>query len=201
MFIRLLFAVIVSLMSMNALSKTIVVLGDSISAAYGIEVKQGWVSLLQDKLKETGSGFTISNESISGDTSAGGLARIDAILSMQKPAIVIIELGANDGLRGLSPQSMKSNIAEIIRRSQKAGAKVLLLGMRIPPNYGQRYIKLFYNAYKELSQETGVPYMPFILEDVALIKELMQTDGLHPNAKAQPILAEKIGRELQPLIK
>lgn len=186
---------------MNALSKTIVVLGDSISAAYGLEVKQGWVPLLQNKLDETNSGYIISNESISGDTSAGGLARIDAILSTQKPAMVMIELGANDGLRGLSPQIMKSNIAEIILRSQRAGAKVLLLGMTIPPNYGQRYIKLFYNTYKQLSQEMKVPYMPFILEDVALIRELMQPDGLHPNAKAQPIIAEKIWLQLQPLLK
>lgn len=183
------------------MSKTIVVLGDSISAAYGIEVNQGWVSLLQNKLDKENSRFKISNESISGDTSAGGLDRIDAILSAQKPAVVLIELGANDGLRGLSPRIMKSNLAEIIRRSQKAGAKVLLLGMRIPPNYGQRYIKLFYNVYRQLSQETGVPYMPFILEDVALIKELMQPDGLHPNAKAQPFLAEKIWLELEPLLK
>jgi len=183
------------------MSKTIVVLGDSISAAYGIEVKQGWVSLLQDKLNAAHSGYKISNESISGETSAGGLARVDAILAAQKPAIVLIELGANDGLRGLSPGIMKDNIAELIRRSQKAGAKVLLLGMRIPPNYGQRYIKLFYNVYQELSREMGVPYMPFILEDVALINELMQPDGLHPNAKAQPILAEKIGQALQPLLK
>lgn len=188
-------------MSMNALSKTIVVLGDSISAAYGIEVKQGWVSLLQNRLDETNSGYIIRNESISGDTSEGGLARIDGVLSRHKPDIVLVELGANDGLRGLSPSIMKNHIAEIIVRSQRTGAKVLLLGMTIPPNYGQRYIKLFYNTYQQLSREKKVPYIPFILEDVALIKELMQPDGLHPNAKAQPIIADKIWLELQPLLK
>lgn len=199
--IRLLFAVVVSFMSMNALSKTIVVLGDSISAAYGIEVKQGWVSLLQNRLDEANSEYNIRNESISGDTSEGGLARIDGVLSRHKPAIVLVELGANDGLRGLSPSIMKNHIAEIIVRSQRTGAKVLLLGMTIPPNYGQRYIKLFYNTYQQLSREQKVPYIPFILEDVALIKELMQPDGLHPNAKAQPIIADKIWLELQPLLK
>jgi len=200
---RLLFAVIVSLMSMSAMAKPpiIVVLGDSISAGYGIEVDEGWVALLQKKLIETNSNYSISNASISGDTTAGGLARIDPILTVNKPAIVLLQLGANDGLRGLSPVEMKNNLAEIVHRAQKAGAKVVLLGMKIPPNYGKRYVDLFYNVYPQLAKELNIPFVPFLLEDVALNKDLMQADGLHPNAKAQPILAGKVEPYLFPLLK
>ena len=199
---RFLFAVIVSLMSMSAMAKPlIVVLGDSISAGYGIEVAEGWVALLQKKLIDTNSHYSISNASISGDTSAGGLARIDQILTVDKPAIILLQLGANDGLRGLSPVQMKNNLAEIVRRVQKAKAKVILLGMKIPPNYGKRYVDLFYNVYPQLAKELDIPLVPFILDDVALNKDLMQADGLHPNAKAQPILASKIELYLFPLLK
>jgi len=200
---RLLFAVIVSLMSMSAMAKPpiIVVLGDSISAGYGIEVDEGWVALLQKKLIETNSNYSISNASISGDTTAGGLARIDPILTVNKPAIVLLQLGANDGLRGLSPVEMKNNLAEIVHRAQKAGAKVVLLGMKIPPNYGKRYVDLFYNVYPQLAKELNIPFVPFLLEDVALNKDLMQADGLHPNAKAQPILVGKVEPYLFPLLK
>ncbi|WP_432742508.1 arylesterase [Methylobacter sp. G7] len=198
---RFLFAVIVSLMSMTATAKSIVVLGDSISAGYGIEVAQGWVALLQKKLAEKAAGYTIHNESISGDTSAGGLARIDRALTLHKPDIVIIELGANDGLRGLPPTLIKSNLAEIAHRVQLAGAKVLLLSMRIPPNYGKRYTDLFYTIYPQLATELGVPYVPFIMEDVALTKDMMQQDGLHPNANGQPVIADKVWPQLLPLLK
>ncbi len=198
---RFLFALIVSLMSMSAMAKSIVVLGDSISAGYGIEVEQGWVALLQKKLLATNSNYSISNASISGDTTAGGLARIDPILTAQNPAILLLQLGANDGLRGLSPVEMKNNLAEIVRRAQKAGAKVVLLGMKIPPNYGKRYVDMFYNVYPQLAKELDIPLVPFLLEDVALNKGLMQADGLHPNAKAQPILADKIEPYLFPLLK
>jgi acyl-CoA thioesterase I len=200
---RLIFAVIVSLMSMSAMAKpsVIVVLGDSISAGYGIEVDEGWVALLQKKLLEARSNYTISNASITGDTSGGGLARIEPILKAQKPEIVLLQLGANDGLRGLSPVQMKNNLAEIARRAQKAGAKVILLGMKIPPNYGKRYVDLFYNVYPQLAKELDIPLVPFLLEDIALDKDLMQVDGLHPNAKAQPILANKIEPYLFPLLK
>ena len=200
---RLLFAVIVSLMSMSAMAKPpiIVVLGDSISAGYGIEVDEGWVVLLQKKLLEANSNYTISNASISGDTTAGGLARIDPILTVNKPAILLLQLGANDGLRGLSPVEMKNNLAGIVDRAQQAGAKVILLGMKIPPNYGKRYVDLFYNVYPQLAKELNITFVPFLLEDVALNKDLMQADGLHPNAKAQPILADKIEPYLFPLLK
>jgi acyl-CoA thioesterase-1 len=183
------------------MAKSIVVLGDSISAGYGIEVEQGWVALLQKKLQETNSDYSIINAGISGDTTAGGLARIDPLLTVHKPAILLLQLGANDGLRGLSPVEMKNNLAEIVHRAQKAGAKVILLGMKIPPNYGKRYVDMFYNVYPQLAKELKIPLVPFLLEDVALNKDLMQPDGLHPNAKAQPILAGKIEPYLFPLLK
>jgi acyl-CoA thioesterase-1 len=186
---------------MSAMAKSIVVLGDSISAGYGIEVDQGWVALLQKKLVKSNSDYKIINESISGDTSAGGLARIDRILAVHKPAILLIQLGANDGLRGLSPVQMKDNLAEMARRAQNAGAKVMFLGMKIPPNYGKRYVDMFYNVYLQLAKEQDVPFVPFLLEDVALNKELMQADGLHPNAKAQAIIASNIEPYLSPLLK
>lgn len=199
---RFLFALLVLLMSQATLAKSnIVILGDSISAGYGVEIGQGWVALVQKKLLATTNCCTIANESISGDTSAGGLVRIDTILTTHKPKILIVELGANDGLRGLPPAILKENLAEIIHRAQKADAKVLLLSMRIPPNYGKRYVEMFYHVYPQLSKEWGVPLIPFILEDVALVKDLMQSDGLHPNAKAQPLIADKVWQYLQPLLK
>jgi acyl-CoA thioesterase-1 len=187
-------------MSMTATAKSVVVLGDSISAGYGIEVSEGWVALLQKKLAQT-TNHIIHNESISGDTTAGGLARIDQILSRHKPDVVIVELGANDGLRGLSPTLIKSNLAEIASRAQQAGAKVLLLGMKIPPSYGKRYTDLFDNIYSQLAKELKIPYVPFILDDVALNKDMMQADRVHPNAQAQPFIVDKIWPLLLPLLK
>ena len=182
------------------MAKSIVVLGDSISAGYGLDATKGWVALVQQKLSVKKHAYTIFNESISGDTTAGGLARIDSALARYKPELIILELGANDGLRGLSPKVMKSNLMEIIKRTQKTGANVLLLGMRIPPNYGKRYIDMFYNVYPQLADELDIPFVPFILEDVALVKEMMQKDGLHPNAKAQPLIADKIWQYLKPIL-
>lgn len=198
---RLFFFMIISLLSLQTMAEpVIVVLGDSISASYGMPVEQGWVSLLQKKLLTHHSRYSLYNASISGETSAGGLARIDALLNTQKPAIVLLQLGANDGLRGLSPLDMKSNLEEITRRVQNIGATVLLLSMKIPPNYGKRYVDLFYNVYPQLAQQLKITLVPFLLEDVALHKDLMQADGLHPNAKAQAILADKIEPYLLPLL-
>jgi acyl-CoA thioesterase-1 len=190
--LKICLVLVVSLYSTTIFAKSIVVLGDSLSAAYKIDIKKGWVALLQQKLDQENKTYTFFNESISGDTSAGGLARIDKALAQHKPELVLLELGANDGLQGLSPKKMKRNLAEIITRSQQAGAKVLLLGMRIPPNYGKRYVDMFYNVYPDLAKEMNIPLVPFILKDVALAKEMMISDGLHPNEKAQPIIAKKI---------
>jgi len=195
---RILGAVIIALISMTASAKSLVVLGDSISAGYGIEVSQGWVTLLQKQLETHNPPYTVHNESISGDTTAGGLARINPALQRHQPDV--IELGANDGLRGLSPALIKSNLVELVHRAQKAGANVLLLSMRIPPNYGKRYTDMFYGIYPSVAKELNVTYVPFILEDVALVNDLMQADGLHPNAKAQPVIVEKIWPQLEPLL-
>ena len=182
-------------------AETIVVLGDSISAGYGIEAGKGWVALLQKKLEAEKFPHRVVNESISGDTSAGGLARIDGVLERNKPGLLLLELGGNDGLRGLTPKQMKDNLTEIVKRSRQSDAEVLLLGMRMPPNYGKRYIEMFYGVFTELAEELDLPFVPFILEDVALRSELMQRDRIHPNADAQPIIAEKIWEYLLPLLK
>jgi acyl-CoA thioesterase-1 len=198
--VSLVLAVVLSLMPMVTMAKSIVVLGDSISAGYGIDVKMGWVNLLQQKFKQASIDYVLLNESISGDTSAGGLARIDQILSRHQPAIVLVELGANDGLRGLSPQEMKRNLTEIVKRCENNAAKVMLLGMKIPPNYGKRYIEMFYDIYPQISNALNIPLVPFILEDIALHPEMMQADGLHPNALGQPLIAEKVWTYLQHLL-
>jgi acyl-CoA thioesterase-1 len=197
---KFLCVVIMALMSQTLLAKSIVVLGDSISAGHGIDVSQGWVALVQKKFNDSQQDFILHNASISGDTSSGGLARIDSLLKQYQPSVLILELGGNDGLRGLSPALMKSNLAEIIRRAQQANAKILLLGMKIPPNYGKRYIEMFYNVYPQLAKEMNVASIPFLLEDVALTGDMMQSDGLHPNTQAQPIIAEKIWQQLLPLL-
>lgn len=182
-------------------ANSIVVLGDSISASYGFEVDQGWVNLLQLKLNAEKQPYRLVNESISGDTTSGGLARIDRILSKHKPEVVILELGANDGLRGLHPNQMKKNLGQIIERSQKSKADVLLLSMRIPPNYGKRYTEMFYNVYPQLAQDYQVPLIPFVMKSFALDNNFMQHDGLHPNKNAQPIIAETVWEYLQPMLK
>ncbi len=198
MFLVLIFASL----TVNAGATTkIVVLGDSISASYGINIDQGWINLLQNKINAANLGYSIQNESISGDTSAGGLARIDQVLARHQPKLLLLELGANDGMRGMSPKLMKNNLAEIVKRSKTAGAKVLLLSMRIPTNYGKRYTDMFYNSYLDLGKELDIPVVPFILEDVALKKELMQKDRIHPNAKAQVLIAEHVWPYLLPMLK
>lgn len=196
------FTLLIMLMSSATVlaQPTLLVVGDSISASYGIAAEQGWVALLQKKLLAERLNYQVVNASISGDTSAGGLARIDKLLVQTKPQWVLLELGANDGLRGLSPKEMKSNLTEIIKRSQKAGAKVALLAMKMPPNYGKRYVEMFYQVYPTLAAELKIPLVPFILEEIALKKELMQADGLHPNAQGQPFILSKVWQNLQSLL-
>ena len=142
----------------------------------------------------------IINASISGETTAGGLARIDQALNRHQPDIVILELGGNDGLRGFSPKIMKSNLAKMIKRSKNSGAKVLLLGMRIPPNYGKRYTELFAEVYFQLAKEYRVSLVPFLLDGIGTRTDLMQHDGIHPNARAQPLIMEIVLTQLKPLI-
>jgi acyl-CoA thioesterase-1 len=180
-------------------AESVLVVGDSISAGYGLEkIDQGWVALLQEKLK--GRGVAVVNASISGDTTAGGLARIDALLERERPAVVILELGGNDGLRGLSPAQMEANLDAMIVRSRAAGAKILLLGMKIPPNYGKRYAELFEQVYPSLAERRGVALVPFLLEGVGGKDVLMQPDGIHPNREAQPLLAQQVWERLEPIL-
>jgi acyl-CoA thioesterase-1 len=179
---------------------TIVVLGDSLSAAYGIRVDEGWVSLLQKRLTSQGYGYRVVNASVSGETTAGGLARLPRALELHRPSIVILELGGNDGLRGLSLDQMRQNLDAMIRRSQSAGAKVLLAGMRVPPNYGPTYTQKFHALYDDLARRYRVPLVPFLMKDVALDEALMQADGIHPNARGQPILLDAVWPVLKPLL-
>ena len=170
-------------------AKTVMVLGDSISAGYGIEPQQAWVNLLQKRLdQQYPKQHKVVNASVSGETTSGALARLPKLLQTHKPNVVVIELGGNDGLRGQPPQMIQKNLAQLIQQSQKANATVVVLGMKMPPNYGTAYSKAFENNYKVVSQQFKVKLLPFFLESVAGNKSLMQKDLVHPNGKAQPIL-------------
>lgn len=178
----------------------ILVLGDSLSAGYGIELKQGWVSLMADKLEENYP-YQVINASVSGETSGGGLARLPALLKEHKPALVILELGGNDGLRGHPVNIMQQQLESIIKESQGAGAEVLLLGMHIPPNYGQRYAERFHQVYTQLAKQYELAFVPFFLEGVATNRELMQRDGIHPTADAQQTMLDNVWAVLEPWLK
>ncbi|MDK1684034.1 arylesterase [Acinetobacter terrestris] len=172
-------------------AKTIMILGDSISAGYGMQAQQGWVHLLQKRLEQQyPKQHKVVNASVSGETTSGALARLPKLLQIHKPNIVVIELGGNDGLRGQAPLLIQKNLAHLIQQSQKAKATVIVLGMKIPPNYGTAYSKAFEKNYQIVSQQYKVKLMPFFLEGVAGKKNLMQEDLVHPNAKAQSILLD-----------
>ena len=185
----------------GAASPTIVVLGDSLSAAYGIRVEQGWVSLLQARLQARGYGHRVVNASSSGETTGGALARLPRLLATHRPAIVIVELGANDGLRGLPIADIRANLESIIGVSRQSGAEVLLVGMHVPPNYGPAYTRQFHALFGELADRHRLAQVPFLLEDVALDDRLMQDDGLHPTAAAQPLLLAELWPHLEPLVR
>lgn len=185
----------------NAQEKpTILVLGDSLSAGYNIDDEQGWVELLNQKLQQEGYPHTVINGSISGDTTTQGLLRLPTLLEQHDPEIVIIELGGNDALRGTPPNAIKRNLSKLIDTSKRSGAQVLLLGIQIPPNYGQRYAQAFFDNYAQLANEKKVKLVPFFLENVGGNDELMQDDGIHPNVKAQPILLENVYTNLKNLL-
>ncbi len=175
-------------------------LGDSLSAAYGIRLEQGWVALLQGRLKAKGYGHRVINASSSGETTGGALARLPRALERHRPAIVIIELGGNDGLRGLPLEEVQANFESLIRLSRAAGAKVLLVGMRIPPNYGPAYTNGFHDLYGKLARKHRLPLVPFFLDGIALDDSMMLEDGLHPNAAAQPKLLDLVWPQLKPLL-
>jgi acyl-CoA thioesterase I len=177
------------------------VLGDSLSAAYGIKPAQGWVSLLQKRMQDQGYGQRVVNASVSGETSSGGLQRLPRALQLHKPGIVVIELGSNDGLRGLPLSVTRENLAKMVAAAKKAGADVLLVGMQMPPNYGARYTAEFAALFADLARRESLGLVPFLMESVALNDELMQADGLHPNENGQPVLLDNVWPHLQPLLK
>jgi acyl-CoA thioesterase-1 len=171
-------------------TRTLLVIGDSLSAGYGLEPGQGWVTLLQRRLAAEGYGYQVVNASISGDTTGGGLRRLPRALQQHRPAVVLIELGGNDGLRGTPIDVIRDNIAAMIELARDAGARVVLAGMQMPPNYGSKYAVAFAQVYAELAKEYRIGLIQFFLEGVALDRNLMQADGIHPNAAGQPKLLE-----------
>lgn len=182
-------------------SPAIVVYGDSLSAAYGISQKDGWVTLLQERLRQRRFDYTVINASISGETSSGGASRIAATLAQHQPAIVILALGGNDGLRGLPLKQMQDNLAHMLRAAQRAGARVLLLGMKLPPNYGSQYTRDFEAVFITLARQYRTALVPFLLEGVAGNRESFLDDNLHPTARAQPIILETVWKALRPMLK
>jgi acyl-CoA thioesterase-1 len=178
----------------------VLVLGDSLSAAYGMRVEQGWVALLQDRLKAAGYGYRVVNASSSGETTGGALARLPRALEKHRPGVVILELGGNDGLRGLPIVEIRRNLDQLVHLSRQAGAQVLLIGMRIPPNYGPAYTRAFHDLFGQVATAKKVPLVPFFLDGIALDDALMLEDGLHPNAAAQPKLLDAVWPTLQPLL-
>lgn len=179
---------------------TLLVLGDSLSAGYGLAPAQGWVALLEKRLVAQGYEYRVVNASLSGETTSGGLERLPRALALHKPDLVIVELGANDGLRGLPLAVTQGNLTKIVTLAKDADAQVLLLGMRLPPNYGPRYTTGFARMFSDLASRLHLPSVPFFLEAVALKRELMQEDGLHPNARAQPAILETVWPRLVPLL-
>ena len=178
----------------------LLILGDSLSAGYGMDREQSWVSLLDIRLKEGGYSYRIFNSSISGDTSQGGLARLPRLLDRYHPEIVIIELGANDGLRGINPGITRENLARMIQQSQEAGARVLLAGIKLPPNYGSAYLQQFESMYSDLASEFDTLLVPFFMEGVALRPDLLQEDNIHPNELGQPVLLDNVWKILEPVL-
>lgn len=173
-----------------ASAPTVLVFGDSLSAGYGIDVDQSWPALLQSRLESQGYEHRVINASISGETTEGGVTRIGSTLESFNPELVILELGGNDGLRGFPPDRMKANLQTIIETTKTSGAAVVMLGIRIPTNYGPRYTGAFENVYRELAEQSGVLWIEFFMEGIALNEDLMQDDGIHPNAEAQLILLD-----------
>jgi len=197
--IRLLLVTVLAMASLSVQAGGLLVLGDSISAAYGIEKSAGWVALLEKELEQRCRDFPVINASVSGETTSGGNSRLEALLDTHSPDIVIIELGGNDGLRGLSPVAMANNLTQMIEKSRAANATPVLLGMRIPPNYGQQYTRLFEQQFRQVSDDKQVPLFPFFLEGV-VEQGWLQKDGIHPTEEAQPLLKRHAVSVLEPVL-
>ena len=188
-------------LSPHAGAATILVHGDSLSAAYGMPRDQGWVNLLARRLDQESPGYRVQNTSMSGETTAGGLARIGSALDQHKPEIVIIELGANDGLRGWPLDVMKRNLRTMVETCRARGARVLLVGMQLPPNYGTAYTEKFHQVYRDLARELKVPLLPFLFEGFGERRDFFLPDGLHPAVQAQPLITDLVWKALEPLLK
>jgi acyl-CoA thioesterase-1 len=192
---------IVAAPAASAADRSILVLGDSVSAAFGIPAARGWVALLAQRLKQERLDYSVVNASISGETTAGGLARLAPALEKTKPAVVIVELGGNDGLRGMPVAQMKKNLGTIAEQSQRSGARVLIVGMQIPPNYGAKYAGEFESAFAEVAKAHGAAVVPFLFEGFGGKRDLFQGDGIHPTAEAQPLMLESVWKRLRPLLR
>jgi acyl-CoA thioesterase-1 len=186
--------------SLFATTPKILVVGDSLSAGYGVTTEQRWVTLLAQRLQEHCGSFSVVNASISGDTSKGGLSRLPTLLTNHQPDVVVIELGGNDGLRGIAIKTMRHNLQQMVDLAKQANASVLLLGVRLPANYGDDFVNAFHQVYFDVAKRESVPLVPFFLQDVALNRHLMQADGIHPNDKAQPIMLENVWPALHSMI-
>jgi acyl-CoA thioesterase-1 len=186
--------------ALAAQGQTILVFGDSLSAAYGLRPEQGWVALLEKRLHAQAYGYQVVNASISGETTSGGLARLPRALATHQPAIVVLELGANDGLRGLPIAATHENLTKLVQLATDSGARVLLIGIRLPPNYGPRYGTEFAGMYGQIAEQQHLPLVPFLLEKVALDPAVMQADGLHPSAPGEPAVLETVWPFLEPML-
>lgn len=189
------------MLSQSSLAATLLVWGDSLSAGYGIDRTNAWATLLDQKLKQEGYRYELVNASISGETTAGGLSRLPQELTRSKPAIVVIELGANDGLRGLPIPVMRANLQAMIKASQATGARVMLIGMQLPPNFGPVYAQKFQEVYADLAKEHHTALLPFMMEGFAQKPEMFQNDSIHPTAQAQPLILQNLWPHLKPLLK
>jgi acyl-CoA thioesterase-1 len=187
-------------LAQNAAAGTVLIVGDSISAGFGLDTSKGWVALLQQRLEREGFSDKVVNASITGDTSGGAQARLAPLLAANKPDLVILELGGNDGLRGQPPAQLQQNLSTMIDSAQAIGAKVLLLGMQLPPNYGKRYTDAFAKVYPDLAQQKSVALVPFFLQGVGGVPALMQADGIHPAVGAQGMLLDNVWPVLKPLL-
>jgi len=194
-------ALLASAWAPASLAGTILVYGDSLSAAYGIAAERGWVALLEARLKREKADYSVANASISGETTSGGLSRFRKVLDQHKPSITVIELGANDGLRGLPVAEMRKNLAAMIAEAKAARSRVVLVGVKMPPNYGQDYNKAFDAAFTDLAKEQKTGLVPFFFEGFADKREFYQADNLHPTAAAQPLLLENVWKALKPMLK
>jgi len=188
-------------LSVAAAERSILVYGDSLSAAYGIAQARGWVALLAQRIARERPQYSVENASVSGETSAGGLARFPKALAARKPSVLVLELGANDGLRGLPVAQMKANLGAIIEQAERAGARIVIVGMRLPPNYGPQYTRAFEAAFGELAKRYGTALVPFLMEGFAQDRAMFQPDGIHPTEAAQPLMAEQVWRALEPLLR